>query len=1265
MNPLFTQYGSNLLKADSAGNKGDIFSVEFSAGEIKKKRGLSWLGSQLSKLRYLGRPEARVSAEKTYYLSLLRENWNFLNNAESQAKPEYQAKILTPLEQKNIAKISHSFALSIKDVAPIAKSKEALKEFLNQRRNDLPVYARNLLAELEAVNLPAESLDRLAHTPPDKLAKGQETENVALVARCLDLKDALQAFREGVKRNYSDCFQFLEETGHGIRLKKNLPVAPSAAELAKIQQCVNLLNLFPSGYLDNIETIIAHAIPIGKYFDHPQSICKSLEAVHLQFQQDCIIQGISPEVEIVNHIPVPTAAQLKIAIANGYALFEKVPLLETDESRAFFARTIQYILLGNRMSYVLYPQDAYCFTCKELNKASTEHIRDEQNFFVWFLKSSGERNPAEALQYSLRGFFKDIGARSFPFQVLTQELDENKKVAVLPIPQIGSPEVFEGFIQKYRQDFVTGAPWEKLEKSYAYFKEATGITLPPNDLDFCKFIDDIPVDAGNPAPANAMKEILKENSRLSDEQWGAIHQHYPNKERKEFEKLWRFGLIQMMVVLNNNFPALAENQIQNRLAEGIPFRPSTGKEQRSLTITPFNVNVFNRENYPLAHDPETLLAHRPDYPPVQRDAVPLITYNVGVNLQDFNQVDSRDPHTVLLRHSVPLISPFGVSYLDEIIQRLAPPVQPPPPEEPLPKTAELLEMDRESYAKMPNYIKEHLAPLLQVDFTEETEMYIDFYLDAPDPLPNDTATWEILVRWLNLQPTLQEFRENIYPDYQRLKPYLEFDEDHQKYRIKEAYLPRIGENPPLSDARVQELQRFVQVLNTFPFDRVEKLETLGKRLINDDFITQSAVVHNAYIMRCIQEGVEPEVQFNGNEVVPTAAQLRIATACVRNYFSDLPIPPFDTPLAQSAFNRMVLLALVGKDELVNIRQPQPGFTTTELKGWEDVMDIEGHEGFLDWYLQEVNKVDIAGLKRRNPEATPADINRLRAQQFVGVFFRDMQSPSSLHYAVGNEEFQVHGNLDQFEGFLGALQSEYIDWLKEGDNQRAALEHLQEMEKMLGPLSTDELLRFFREAPNTQSTSPAINTEINTLILRSLADLEDVKGINNRVLQQLWLAHVLEMLLLGQQTTPIIRAGTVQPDQAGSDLQNVMPSLLKDPISNRPLGVIVQSTEEIFGVYRFGPNSFSMELTSPYSTPNAEVGEPIEGSPDIPTGRLRPILWATRELSCRDLAFVPQKREPFATLTLYRDLRIPSYMAPQVPRLVASFEGYGGEAAGVF
>ena len=138
----------------------------------------------------------------------------------------------------------------------------------------------------------------------------------------------------------------------------------SLRRVLKTGQLLEILNLLPPE-LEQVHQIAKEAfVPITD-----MNIFNSLPAWHAHFQKACEAQGISSEVPIKDGVPLPNVQQLEVAFETGYALFSEVPQLETPASQAFFARTIQYILLGDKVAYVPYPQDSCCFTTLELQNA--------------------------------------------------------------------------------------------------------------------------------------------------------------------------------------------------------------------------------------------------------------------------------------------------------------------------------------------------------------------------------------------------------------------------------------------------------------------------------------------------------------------------------------------------------------------------------------------------------------------------------------------------------------------------------------------------------------------------------------------------------------------------------------------------------------------------------------------------------------------------------------------------------------------------------
>lgn len=659
--PYFSHYSSNIVKAADAEAAGNILSMQFKDGEIKSKQGAGWLISQLQQLWYVvtRNPEGLSNIQKQHYQNLLQQNWQFLNNT-SPSNKEFQAVKLTDEQLTLVGKISHLFAEQTHNLEPVTRVRQGFHEMLNEGQQELPPYARELIAEVRASGLTLDELEAL-NTLPSEVQESEIIDHLAKRAQCIDLAAKGSEVRAKIAQEFDDVLPFVEPTPSGKLVFDAAKYGQhvGSVEIAKIRRLLRIVNTLPTQHLEALEKV---AEGTNKAF------YDLLALHHAQFMRACMETGTSTRVPISYGVLRPDEKQLKIALELGYLLFQKVPAFETKAGQAFFARAIQYLMIGDKIKHVPPPKDSFCFTSAELqharveNTSMSEEIAKEEDFLAWLVKDK------EALNYALSGFFKDVAQGQFPAQIFLRRISTDGSIKEESFTNISqNPTVFERFLLNCREDFAQWAQWEELEKSYLAFQQKTGIQLPQDQEAFETFIDAIPVSKSNETDANHFKKMLKDNARLSDIQWKNIQQLHPNLARDQAEKLWRFSMLRMLTVMNTNFLGLPGTAVTGALADaGIPYGSITGMETHRMVISPWGVETENLETYSTPHDSAHPMTTRPDYPQGldENSSVPLVVYTTGVSVPSFNAVGT---HAYITHFGNIRVSPFAVDYLDRVV----------------------------------------------------------------------------------------------------------------------------------------------------------------------------------------------------------------------------------------------------------------------------------------------------------------------------------------------------------------------------------------------------------------------------------------------------------------------------------------------------------------------------------------------------------------------------------------------------------------------
>jgi len=467
--PLLIQYAHNILNIDRASN---ILAIELKEGEIVDKTGYGYLFSllQMTYYRIKGGFEEVARAR---YDELLLQNWLQLS-VPRPPKPKFIAMRfvdMPPTDILRVQRISREFADRIQSDQPLLRFQDFLRSTLQQK--GVPPYFRHVTEPLARFDRETMALIvALAESPNLKNYQFQDPKELGAITKALDLSEKLDKVSKRFTKDYGDCKQHVtcDPVTQKLTPKDLSALTPSQAQ--KVATYVKIWNMLPMRELRAVK-ILADTMQ-----KQPDTYLRGLQQHHLQFKRDCEASaecGRSSRI-LINQKKdvVPSRGQLRQAFTNAYALFSGSPSQETARSRAFFARAIQYLMVGNDIGFVQQPKDHDCFTWNAIYEVSESFpIKDHQNFLLWWIKLqqsfNAEGGGRKCIQEHIQLFFRD-------------------NIQRLPVSQLGLPNrtynirgskaerpcnltQLQRFLTDYQEDFLrylTSTPRDENITQYAF-----------------------------------------------------------------------------------------------------------------------------------------------------------------------------------------------------------------------------------------------------------------------------------------------------------------------------------------------------------------------------------------------------------------------------------------------------------------------------------------------------------------------------------------------------------------------------------------------------------------------------------------------------------------------------------------------------------------------------------------------------------------------------------------------------------------------------
>jgi hypothetical protein len=357
INQNFNKYAEGLSKIDEGYRAGALYRKDFSQGTITNKSlgGLLWSVAQHAYYVVTHQNEKIKSIEKEQLISLFRQNISYLDSNKS-SKDLSTAKNLTSKDLVRLNMISKAFK---EKFPPIKKLIEENTGKLITFELKKPLGKELLFSDKDFEALPIYSKLKPANL---KQFLGQlNNESESYYGKCLALSSQINS---------------------------------------------HLLFLSLNGQLEftNVNGLTA-------VNDMASSIYLSLQPLHDKFKSNF---GTVP---IVDGQLRPSLKQLKGAFE--LSIKEIVPHLPdklTPEGQVLLARMTQYIMCGDQINSIAYPENEFCFTTQEFStiEDKLELPKQFHNPFEWHIKAS------ENLENNL----KDLESVQNEINTLQKKLNE-------------------------------------------------------------------------------------------------------------------------------------------------------------------------------------------------------------------------------------------------------------------------------------------------------------------------------------------------------------------------------------------------------------------------------------------------------------------------------------------------------------------------------------------------------------------------------------------------------------------------------------------------------------------------------------------------------------------------------------------------------------------------------------------------------------------------------------------------------------------------
>jgi|GEM_PF-6074552 len=864
----------------------DVLVKEFRDGQVQQKslpyRLLSKAQSILLRaIDLVGRTHLLENRKEAKIQQLVRQNWEYHRNP--QATLPINVRPINEAQLRQAQAVTAQFAKQIGNPDPLQQVQRGIDQWLRQDNRFIHLIdaGKAAYAAIYGSGIDPAQLRDLAEKD-FSIEPLTDPEELVTLAQVLNIYQTVVDYKE--YQFPPELSQFiLENPDQSWSLNQE---AVNAAQLTpedvtKLNQYVATHNLMP-------HEMVANIVNVGSaYRANPNLLLNS------PFREDYIRklqQRKLPEnVKIDSYgQPVPLKQQLRCAVEEAYRLFDGVSRFENDESRAFFARTIQYLLVGEKLPYVSEPTDDCCFTYHEIyvDPEKSEDMRSP-NFTVDAIKKAG--NVASALTATL----VDVQRGGHP----NTKIELNGHIYDYPRSK---KELFT-FVDAFRKDFQQKAQ----DPAFKSHFEAIRSQLPVKQEQYEQLIQDVrALNLPDEIDRTIVTDVLNA--------YGFVNRNDP-----DLNECWRVNLLQLLIHMNQRMSA---EIVRNEMALG------ANAEVRGLMVQPQNlvikvdqmdIQVYGFAELQASEDLFQNHRHLPNFT-VENGNVGIVRTGT-IFTAHLKNVEGVRSESIL--HSNRLIPPHLVITPD-VLNHLE--------ENDRPYRDRLMETDK---------LVEELQKI-----SSENENVKHLLQEKPKSW-NDLKT---VVQCMNIRLATEYLMKDLIQQQTQYEPFMRITREGI-WQVKPEFVPgKAGGRTPLTQEAYSDVKECVEMMNRLKpyFELMKDIKTVIELNQEPDRITGFEEYHREFVEECEESGVPTEVVIKENTPYPTSQQLDIAFALLqRQLEGNFPKP--DSPLSRAFVGRFLQLVLVGEQHVQQLPYPrEPYFTTEELSKTREIVSA-GPIGGID------------------------------------------------------------------------------------------------------------------------------------------------------------------------------------------------------------------------------------------------------------------------------------------------------------------------------
>lgn len=800
-----------------------------------------------------------------------------------QQSEKYQD--LNPLEKEVLTAIYNS-GISPSHLDQLHQGKVANKETLSTAAQVLNLYEK--VAEYHR-SMPQEDFEYFKDSGPGKIALDAEKIGGLSPEKIQELEKFVKRYnllpQETLRKIVILGDWFLlnsipQEDLKYLTFKERIDLKEIAKELPleklqNLKELVKYLNTFPK---ERVISAIRNRGDLQETYAETINIKQFLTETREKFIQLCTQEHLPTEIPLDRYgTPVPTQKQLEIAVNLSYRAFEDVPQFSTDLAKTFFARAIQYLLVGDKLGYVPYPKDQVCFTFKELQSGQETFIFSQQNFTL----SQVEKERDKKYESLMESFFKDF------FRNASYTLQSTN-----PVKDPGNPnryrhqelknhdlEQLKSFLTNYREAFLERVNRNDLISSFVDMREV----LPVKENQYEKLIDSFKLPSHiKKEDETIIKKFLKEIGQL------------PGRNKEE-EESWRVALLQFLLHMHQGLPSdlFFMHQIPLESTAFIKGGAPTS-HQSTFTITPGQIIGSGSVDLVFSKDEEIVpqISHLPNY--TEAEMVIFARFYGSSEIPSMGRIGG-GPNLIRRGYERVLIPSYTI-------------FQP-----------ELL-----------SHITQHYKE--PADFAKEAEGIVDDLNKINNDNLNAVLGSKKLFLWNEINVFVQclELKSKIIPffkryseKYETLKDYIELKES--KYVIKKEVLPTFDKAGSIPPDQYEDLVKMVSVLNQMipHLSKLKKVRATASLLKEEDLLKQLGWLNEEFVAQCKVEKIPHLIGIEENRLHPTAKQLEVAFAVLNRQVRGM--PNIDSPEGKKFIARLTQLILAGPELMTSLEKPQDEF----------------------------------------------------------------------------------------------------------------------------------------------------------------------------------------------------------------------------------------------------------------------------------------------------------------------------------------------------